>query len=232
MNRGTAATAAILLLGSACGGHPEHRPRGGADTLAATSSPLRRGTWREVELSLNVAVHHDIAYMAVGDTVRAIPSVCLGKGDSGVCQDSSAAAQPPWQWNSSDSLVATVNQQGTVLAMHPGHAQLTVERGRERATRRIRVLPAIASLAWEPATRVVPPGDTLRLTAVGRDAAGHAVVRVPLMGVINPDSDIEVDGWDDTTGVRVWGRPGAHVALTTQIGHRRADAIVRIGGKP
>jgi hypothetical protein len=82
-------------------------------------------------------------------------------------------------WSTSDSLVATVNQSGVVVAHQPGVAQIGASAdGMSGLARVIVVPPVVKTVVISPSTDTIyasRPGDTAKLSATGYDAAGHVI---------------------------------------------------------
>lgn len=81
------------------------------------------------------------------------------------------------EWESSDTLVATVDSTGLVTARGIGEATITADAG-ETATATIVVVPATAALVLHPAIDTLSLGDSLQLFAQAYDANS-----VPVLGV-------------------------------------------------
>jgi hypothetical protein len=198
-------------------------------------------------LTLNLPLEPTKQYLAAGDTLTASASICAYRGDVGICDDLAApkelTTRVRFAWQTSDSDVVAVTSAGQLSAKHPGQATLSAQPDSaslemingtgvrfhpREASIQLTVVPTVSTLAWEPAARTLHAGDTLRLTAVGRDAHGRLVVRVPLGAVeMPPGGALDVAGWDDTTGVRISGDVGESIVLLAAIGSRTAEAEVR-----
>jgi len=198
------------------------------------------GLRRRAELQLFPRAPSDVStpHLAVGDTLGVTPTVCFFRGDSGAC-DVVTASHGTLSWASSDSSILSVDAQGRLSARHPGRARITAriqpkrhnslsgpEWVRDYDSLSVVVIPEIRSLTWEPVTRRIRVGDTLRLAAVARDASGRAVASVPLMGVINPPLDWDIGDWDDPRGVLITPKGPGTVTLRAAVGHRAAVAVL------
>ncbi len=90
-------------------------------------------------------------------------------------------------WSTSDSLVATVNQQGVVAAHAPGVAQIGASAdGMSGFAHVVVVLPVVKTVVITPAADTIyasQPGDTAKLTATGYDADGHVLAGTMLWSI-------------------------------------------------
>jgi hypothetical protein len=198
-------------------------------------------------LTLNLPLEPKKQYLAVGDTLTASAAICAYRGDVGICDDLAAPLELPsrvrYTWQTSDSGVVAVTLGGLLSAKRPGQVMLSAQPDTgslemvkrtgirfhpREASIQLTVVPTVSTLEWEPAARTILAGDTLRLTAVARDAQGRLVVIIPLGGVRMPaGGSLDVTGWDDTTGVRISGDAGETIVLMAAIGSRTAEAEVR-----
>jgi uncharacterized protein YjdB len=150
-----AMAASILLACVAC------------DELRTSTEPLPIGS------TLFVAPGADTIFVgdsvAMGDSVRFFAVARTFAGDTveftGV------------RWESSDTLVATVDSTGLVTARGVGEATITALAG-ESASATIVIVPATATLALIPALDTLALGDSLQLFAQAYDATGTPVTGV------------------------------------------------------
>lgn len=92
-------------------------------------------------------------------------------------------------WSTSDSLVATVDQSGVVVAHEPGAAQIGASaEGMTGLARVIVVEPLVKTVVITPASDTIyasQPGDTATLSATGYDAAGSVIGGSQVLWSIN-----------------------------------------------
>ena len=106
--------------------------------------------------------------VALGDTVRLTAEASDANGH--------AVAGTEFEWASSDTLVAVVDDAGLVTAAGKGTATITASSGSASGTAAVTVMQAVSAVAVSPAAdTLVALGDTVRLTAEASDANGHAV---------------------------------------------------------
>jgi hypothetical protein len=155
---------------------------GGCDDLRTTTEPLPIGA------KLIVAPLSDTLFVAdsvqPGDSVRFFTSVLTYAGDT---VDFAGA-----QWETSDSLVATVDSTGLVTARGFGEAVITAAAG-ERASARIVIAPATASLLLLPVLDTLVLGDSVQMSAQAYDAGGAPVAGVRYDFVSSADAVATVD---------------------------------------
>ena len=147
--------AALIVTGVAC------------EELRTSTEPLPIGS------TLLVAPDADTLFVgdsvASSDSVRFVASALTWAGDTveftGVV------------WESSDTLVATVDSTGLVTARGIGEATITADAG-ERASATIVIQPATASLVLLPVLDTLSLGDSLQLFAQAYDANSAPVTGV------------------------------------------------------
>lgn len=139
--------AAVLLAGVAC------------EELRTSTEPVPIGS------RLLVAPGADTIFIgdsvATGDSVRFVAATQTWTGDT---VEFSGA-----RWESSDTLVATVDSTGLVTARGVGEATITALAG-ETASATIVIVPATAALVLLPALDTLALGDSLQLFAQAYDA--------------------------------------------------------------
>jgi len=88
-------------------------------------------------------------------------------------------------WSTSDSLVATVTQEGVVTGREPGAAQISASaEGKSGFARIIVVRPVVRSVRITPSRDTIyatKPGDTATLVGVALDSAGSVLGGHPLV---------------------------------------------------
>jgi uncharacterized protein YjdB len=147
--------ATLMLAGVAC------------EELRTSTEPLPIGS------TLLVAPGADTIF--VGDSVASADSVrfvAVARTWAGDTVELTGA-----QWESSDTLVATVDSTGLVTARGIGVAVITALAG-EKATATIVIVPATATLVLLPATDTLLLGDSLQLFAQAYDANSAPVTGV------------------------------------------------------
>jgi uncharacterized protein YjdB len=154
----------------------------GCDELRTATEPLPIGA------TLHVAPLSDTLFVAdsvqPGDSVRFFTSVVTYAGDT---VDFTGA-----RWESSNVLVATVDSTGLVTARGFGEAVITAHAG-ERASARVVIAPATASLFLLPVQDTLVLGDSVQLSAQAYDAGGAPVAGVRYDFVSSADSVATVD---------------------------------------
>ena len=105
------------------------------------------------------------------------PAASLMEGDSmrltAVVRDASGLINRPVTWSSSSDAVATVSAAGTVRGVAPGTVTITAAADGKSGSVELTVASLVSSVeVTAPATSLVE-GDTMRLSAVARDAAGN-----------------------------------------------------------
>lgn len=127
-------------------------------------------------------------------------------------------------WHSSVPHLATVDSTGLLVGREAGTTRITAEREGMLLSQDVRVLPPVGGLAWEPYPDHVHQGDTLRLVAVARDAAGMQLATVPLAylqgAVDHPPQPRAGD-----TLVVVPSEAGT-LRIVALLGRRRAEAVI------
>ena len=113
----------------------------------------------------------EVAFRALGDTRRLVAEATDANGHP------VAVA-----WSSSNPSVAQVDDSGLVTAAGNGTATITARAGGDAASAAVTVEQVAVSISGMPSADTLlwygEPSDTLRLTAVARDANGHPVRRV------------------------------------------------------
>ena len=97
------------------------------------------------------------------------------------------------EWTASDTLVATVTGSGLVRSTGPGAATITATAGGLSATASVTVEQVVAEVIVTPLAPTVFEGDTLRLTAEGRDANEYRVPGVVFVWISDDESVATVD---------------------------------------
>jgi uncharacterized protein YjdB len=183
------------------------------DDLRTVTEPLPIGA------TLLVAPATDTLYIGdsvqTGDSVRFVAAVRTYSGDT----VEFAGAR----WESSDTLVATVDSTGLVTARGVGEATITAEAG-ERASARIVIAPATAALVLVPLTDTLVLGDSVQLMAQAYDTGG-----VPVTGV-RYDFFSEADSVATVDSLGLVRAVGAGDAVITVIaaGRQASSAITVI----
>jgi hypothetical protein len=190
---------------------------------------------RTLDLRVNLPEEGGARRLAVGDVVRVWPVICVTRGDVSECDTLTVRQRASLALRSTDSAVVRLDSRGRLSAVRPGRARVELRGNAQRADIDFQVFPLVTRFSWEPEVRTVHEGDTLSLTAVARDADGRIVARIPLSGVGMPTMlSLQISGWKDSSGVRVWGNAGSQIVLHAYLGHRDAVARVRavVAAKP
>lgn len=130
---------------------------------------------------------------------------------------------PQVTWSSSATSVATVDTSGLVTAVGNGTAQITATSGSVSGSAMVSVAQVVDAVAISPEADTLIAGDTLRLTAQGTDANGHAVKGVEFEWESYNVLVAEVDDIGFVTGVA----PG-EVTIAATMGEvtGRTDLVV------
>ena len=129
----------------------------------------------------------------------------------------------PVRWRSSEPKVATVDQDGVITGLVPGHTRLTAAVRGAAAGLELRVVPStVARLALAPANPAVRQGDVVPFAVNARDAAGK-----PVEGLTPTWSFSPGDGQLDADGRFVAYRTGVYT-VTAMFGRRTASTTVTV----
>jgi hypothetical protein len=196
---------------------------GSTGTLGVTalaSVPGTRPVMERVELRMlpgpaaRVAVTPASLRLAAGQGVLLQATAFSASGD----ERSDAV-----RWRSSAARVATVNQDGLVVAVGPGRATVTARVDGAEQTVAVEVLPnTIAALELSPAILNARQGDVVRLKLVVRDRAGRAVAGLTPTWTFSPGQ-----GTIDRDGAFVGYEAGKYV-ITASVGSRSAQAVISL----
>lgn len=150
----------------------------------------------------------------------------------GPLQPPSPQAPERYAWSSSDAGVVEVDRLGTIRAVRPGEATLSVMAAGARGEIRVRVLPHFATLRITPTEAEAAAGDTVGFRVEALDADG---VRVP--GVNFRTAGLMLHQPPETTGIAansVWSHldadPVRFVYLALSPGEVRLTARTRVIG--
>lgn len=106
-------------------------------------------------------------------------------------------------WNSADDSVAIVDSNGLVTATGSGRANITATGGGVSGAATISVSQILVSMDVLPSsTTLLSLGDTVRLSAVGLDANGHAVAGLFFTWISKNDAVAAVDSMGLVSAVR------------------------------
>ncbi|MGH7646112.1 MAG: Ig-like domain-containing protein, partial [Gemmatimonadales bacterium] len=130
-------------------------------------------------------------------------------------------------WGSSDSTVASVSRNGTVMARREGTTTITALVEGRRATVTLAVTPApVASVAVSPTAIALEVGDTLRANVQARDARGGVLSGRPVtwssssprVATVSADGAVVgVAGGQATITARVEGQAGSAMATVSAV---------------
>ena len=131
-------------------------------------------------------------------------------------------------WASSDGSVAVVNNQGLVTATGNGGAIVTASAGPVTARAEVSVQQVVAEVVVSPSVdTLVAIGDTVRLSAVARDANGHVVEGAEFTWSSDDESVATVD---ETGLVAAVGNGSAQVTVTSE--ERSVSATMIVAQRP
>jgi len=120
----------------------------------------------------------------------------------------------------------------TFIARHIGAVRIDASRADTVLTQRLKIVPAVATLAWAPASLRVRGGDTVHACTVARDARGRVVgiVRPNYAGIGNGMAWIMSIASEKQPCRWVAGGDSGRVVLTATLGPRVARLPVTIVG--
>ena len=164
-----------------------------------------------------VAVSPASARLAVGQRIRFSGSSFSAAGDRRSDRLAYLSSAPG---------VARVSEDGQLVAVGAGQAQITVSAGGAQTRIPVTVIGTpIASVQVTPATREARTGDVVRFDASPRDASGKAIPGLNPTWSLSPGN-----GQVDADGAFVGYEPGEYL-VTASFGHRSADAVVRLAAR-
>lgn len=137
-------------------------------------------------------------------------------------------------WSSSASNIATVSSSGVVTGVAAGSATITATSEGRAATASVQVTPVVvpvASVAITPATNTVAVGQTLRLTAEARDAAGQALTGRTITWVTSAPTIATVAAVDAASAT-VTGVAAGTVRITAQAEGRTQELNITVTPPP
>ena len=115
-------------------------------------------------------------------------------------------------WSSSDTLVATVSQEGLVTGVSAGQAEITAASGSATATALVTVTALAGQVVVSPPAATILWGDTLRLIAEAFDDKGRVIAGATFDWSSSDVSVLRVDGSGLVTGVGLgWATVTAEV---------------------
>jgi uncharacterized protein YjdB len=133
----------------------------------------------------SLAIAPETATVGLGSRVQL---VALTRDNQG-----SLLAGMPVTWVSGSESVASVTSTGLVTTVATGIANITAVAGGKAATARVTVVsggPAIASIRISPESATIALGDSVRLTAVARDAQGRILRGAPIAWMVTDDGSV------------------------------------------
>ena len=134
-----------------------------------------------------VAVAPDtVVFTALGDTVRLTAEV---RDQLGRAFEAEAVV-----WASGDTLVATVDSAGLVMAVENGIATITASAGEASGSALAKVMQSAGSVIVSPPADTIAPGDTVRLVAEAFDQHSHPAAGVVFSWSSSDVSVARVDG--------------------------------------
>jgi len=161
-----------------------------------------------------VNVSPGTAAMLVGETRQLVVTAEDATGGS---------VTAPVTWRSSAHEVATVSRTGLVTATGRGSATITATAGGVQGQFLVTVSLPVFSVQISPASPTpLLMGDTLRLTAVGKDSLGNVVEGAVSWQTNNPARAVV-----DATGL-VTAKEFGEVVVTATVGGRSGSATVRV----
>ena len=141
-----------------------------------------------------VAVAPDtVVFTALGDTVRLTAEV---RDQLGRAFEAEAVV-----WASGDTLVATVDSAGLVMAVENGIATITATAGEASGSALAKVMQSAGSVIVSPPADTIAPGDTVRLVAEAFDQHSHPAAGVVFSWSSSDGAVATVDGSGLVLGV-------------------------------
>ena len=191
---------------------------GGVATVTAESG----GVTGAAEIAVDVPVPTTVTVSPAAATLAALGATAQLAAEV-LDQAGRAMADEPVRWASSDTLVAVVDSSGLVTATGPGAAEVTAAVGEATGVATVSVMQAAGSVAVEPESATLGPGDTLRLAATAFDANGHAVDGAEFSWSTGDASVATVDGDGLVRGVGEGG-----TTITAAAGDARGTARIAV----
>ena len=190
----------------------------GTATITATAGSASGSatvTVAQVVSSVTV-VPAEASFAALGDTVRLTAEAFDANG--------SAVTDVEFSWESIDDAVATVSATGLVTSVANGVATITATSGEASGSATVTVAQEVSSVTAVPAeASIAALGDTLRLTAEGFDANGHAVAGAEFSWESSDDGVATVDASGLVTAVA-----NGVATITATAGEASASATVTV----
>ncbi len=152
---------------------------------------------------------------ALGDTVRLSAEAMDANGN--------AVANAAFAWTSSDTAVATVDENGVVTAVRNGAATITATTGSASGGAALTVAQKVAAVAVTPTTDTLVTGEKLHLSAEAADGNGHAVAGAGFWWASSNTSVAVVDRSGLVTGT---GAGVADITATSSFVSGRARMVV------
>ena len=177
--------------------------------ITATSSGVTGGTELLVvpRVPTTVVVTPDsVTFAALADTMRIAVEV---RDQIGRVMSGFAVA-----WTSGDTTVASVDSGGLATAIGNGTAAITAAADTASGTAEVTVEQVLAAISVSAATNSMVHGDTLRFTAEGADANGHAMEGIDFTWASSDTSVATVD----TAGLATGTGPGKAGITATSSG--------------
>ena len=126
-------------------------------------------------------------------------------------------------WSSSNTQVASVDAAGLVAAVGNGAATITAKAGTATGTADVTVEQVLSAISVSAAADSMVHGDTLRFTAEGTDANGHAMAGIEFTWA----SDDTTVATVDTGGLATGAGPG-NTAITATTAGLAGEADLRV----
>jgi len=134
----------------------------------------------------------------------------------------------PMTWSSSDSRIVAVSPTGTLTALRPGTALVTVVVAGKRATTRVSVTPpAVALVVISPPSAALQIGGRVQLSVAARDGHDRAILGRAVTWKSSDETVAAVTGQGTVTALR-----SGQATITAQIETRSASAAVTVSAVP
>lgn len=160
-----------------------------------------------------------LQFTALLDSTRLVPTVSDRRGF--------AIPDPSVVWTSTDSAIASVDDDGWVISRGNGDVQIEATVGALTATVPVAVSQVIARIAVTPEATRLGTGDTVRLGATFVDSNDVEVEDV-VATIVWQSADPLIASVDPTTGLVTAHRPGGATTITAQAGAHTGTADLSV----
>jgi uncharacterized protein YjdB len=195
---------------------------GTAHIVARTGSAADTASVLVREGALVLSVAPELIEIMHGDSIQLEASLSTPSGAA------VRADLLPIQWSTSDSVIASISENGLVASLNPGDVTFTASVGGTTAVALARVLPnPPASITVTPANSGLYPGETVQLSARVRDMRGREMRQARIWWTSSNTNVASVSA----TGL-VTAKSKGSVAITAHTETVKASASVNVFAVP